>query len=193
MAHDNSLLTDKELIEVNKNFKMITPFIDHQVRSVGDKRVISYGLSSSGYDVRLGTNFAFFNQQGHNVVDPKNFEKDRVLHWVRETDQIIMPPHSYLLAETMEAFKIPDFITGVCVGKSTYARCGVIVNVTPLEPGWQGILTLEIANVLPNPVILYPTEGICQIQFQRHGSVGTSYNTRQGKYQDQTGLTPART
>jgi dCTP deaminase len=150
--------------------------------------VISYGVSSYGYDVRVGRHFKIFTNARCAVVDPKNFDPASFVDV--EADSCLIPPNSFALAETVEFLEIPRDVIGVCVGKSTYARCGIIVNVTPLEPEWRGRVTIEISNTTPLPAKIYAGEGIAQILFLRTDAVcRTSYADKKGKYQDQRGLT----
>jgi dCTP deaminase len=157
---------------------------------------VSYGVSSYGYDVRVGTKFKIFTNAtsgGVAVIDPKNFTDDLFVSVDTadtENDYIIIPPNSFVLCETVEVFKIPRDILAICVGKSTYARCGLIVNVTPLEPQWRGKITLEISNTTPLPAKVYANEGIAQLIFLKASQVcDVSYADKNGKYQDQEGLT----
>jgi dCTP deaminase len=169
--------------QIKKDIK-IEPFAD------GSRRpgVISYGVTSYGYDVRVGRNFKVFTNVYGAVVDPKNFSPAAFIDI--EADSCIIPPNSFALAETVEYFEIPRDVLGVCMGKSTYARCGIIVNVTPLEPEWRGKITIEISNTTPLPAKIYANEGIAQILFFRAEQVcKTSYADKKGKYQDQKGLT----
>jgi dCTP deaminase len=162
----------------------IEPFADAAVRP----GVISYGVSSYGYDVRVGPKFKIFTNVYGAVIDPKNFSPTAFVDI--EGDSCIIPPNSFALAETVEYFEIPRDILAVCLGKSTYARCGIIVNITPLEPEWRGKITIEISNTTPLPAKIYANEGIAQILFFRAESVcRTSYADKKGKYQDQKGLT----
>jgi dCTP deaminase len=150
--------------------------------------VISYGLSSYGYDVRVGRHFKVFTNAHCGIVDPKKFNPSAFVDI--EADDCLIPPNSFALAETVEYLEIPRDIIAICVGKSTYARCGIIVNVTPLEPEWRGKVTLEISNTTPLPAKIYANEGIAQILFLRSDVVcQTSYADKKGKYQDQKGLT----
>jgi dCTP deaminase len=150
--------------------------------------VISYGVSSYGYDVRVGRNFKVFTNARCAVVDPKHFDPASFVDV--EGDSCLIPPNSFALAETVEVLEIPRDIIAVCVGKSTYARCGIIVNVTPLEPEWRGKITIEISNTTPLPAKVYANEGIAQILFLRGEQVcKVSYGDKKGKYQDQKGLT----
>ncbi len=162
----------------------IEPFVSTQVKNGN----ISYGLSSYGYDIRVASEFKVFTNVHNVIVDPKNFD-DRSFVDVNETECII-PPNSFALARTEEYFRIPSDVLVVCVGKSTYARCGIIVNVTPLEPTWSGFLTLEISNTTPLPAKIYGGEGIAQLlSFQGDQEPSMAYEDRQGKYQDQVGVT----
>lgn len=162
----------------------IEPFAENASRA----GVISYGVTSYGYDVRVGRKFKVFTNARCAVVDPKNFDKASFVDI--EGDFCLIPPNSFALAETVEYLEIPREIVAVCVGKSTYARCGIIVNVTPLEPEWRGKVTIEISNTTPLPAKIYANEGIAQILFLRGDAVcQTSYADKKGKYQDQKGLT----
>jgi dCTP deaminase len=166
---------------------MIAPFEEKQQRA----GVISYGLSSYGYDARVADDFKIFTNVDNAIVDPKNFSDTSFV--TRKTDICIVPPNSFALAHTVEYFKIPRDMLVICLGKSTYARCGLIVNVTPLEPEWEGHVTLEISNTTPLPARVYANEGICQFLFLQADSLcETSYADRGGKYQGQTGVTLPR-
>lgn len=169
--------------QIQRDIK-IEPFAEESLRP----GVISYGLSSYGYDVRVGRRFKVFTNARCAVVDPKHFDPASFVDI--EGDCCLIPPNSFALAETVETFAIPRDILAICVGKSTYARCGIIVNVTPLEPEWRGKITIEISNTTPLPAKIYAGEGIAQILFLRADSVcRTSYADKKGKYQDQQGLT----
>jgi dCTP deaminase len=169
--------------QIQRDIK-IHPFAEGACRS----GVISYGLSSYGYDVRVGRRFKIFTNARCTVVDPKDFDPASFVDI--EDDYCLIPPNSFALAETIEYLEIPRDVIAICVGKSTYARCGIIVNVTPLEPEWRGRVTLEISNTTPLPAKIYAGEGIAQILFLRTGAhCQTSYADKQGKYQDQKGLT----
>jgi dCTP deaminase len=162
----------------------IEPFAESSLRP----GVVSFGLSSYGYDVRVGRHFKVFTNAHCAVVDPKNFDPSSFVDI--EGDYCLIPPNSFALAETVEYLEIPRDILSICVGKSTYARCGIIVNVTPLEPEWRGKITIEISNTTPLPAKIYAGEGIAQIVFLRCDAVcRTSYGDKRGKYQDQKGLT----
>ncbi len=168
---------------------MIDPFVDGQVRTREDgERVISYGLSSYGYDLRVSNEFKVFTNVFNTVVDPKNFDDRSFVHV--ETDVCIVPPNSFALARSVEYFRIPREVLTVCVGKSTYARCGIIVNVTPFEPEWEGHVTLEISNTTPLPARIYANEGLAQVVFfLAHELCSISYADRGGKYMKQQGIT----
>ena len=167
---------------------LIEPFEPNQVRKVNGERVISYGVSSYGYDVRCAPEFKVFTNINSAVVDPKNFDPESFVDVNR--DVCIIPPNSFALARTVEYLRIPRNILTICLGKSTYARCGIIVNVTPLEPEWQGHVTLEFSNTTPLPAKIYANEGVAQVIFlQSDESCEVSYLDRGGKYQNQTGVT----
>ncbi len=171
---------------------MIEPFVDGQVKQTeaGD-RVISYGLSSYGYDLRVSREFKVFTNIFNTVVDPKNFDPKSFVDI--ETDVCIVPPNSFALARSVEYFRIPREALTICVGKSTYARCGIIVNVTPFEPEWEGHVTLEISNTTPLPAKIYANEGLAQVVFFLADPVcETSYADRAGKYMGQRGITIPR-
>ena len=168
--------------------KMIEPFVEGQV----SKGVISYGLSAYGYDIRVSDEFKVFTNVFNSMVDPKNFDDNSFVEI--KADQCIIPPNSFALARTVEYFRIPRSTITLCVGKSTYARCGIIVNVTPFEPEWEGYVTLEISNTTPIPAKIYANEGIAQVLFFEGDEVcETSYKDRGGKYQGQTGVTLPKT
>lgn len=156
----------------------------------GARRVISYGLTSYGYDVRAAPEWRVFTPVGCGVIDPLAFDARCLVSM--EGPECIIPPNSYALTRTIEYLRLPRDVVATCIGKSTYARCGIIVNVTPLEPGWHGHITIEVSNGTPLPVKVYAHQGIAQIQFHRGEPCRTSYADRDGKYQGQTGITPAR-
>ncbi len=167
---------------------MITPFEPQQVRYQGNAKVISYGTSSYGYDVRCANEFKIFTNINSAIVDPKNFDRNSFVDLCAEV--CIIPPNSFVLAHTVEYFKIPRNVLTICVGKSTYARCGIIVNVTPLEPEWEGHVTLEFSNTTNLPAKIYANEGVAQMLFLESDEVcETSYADRGGKYQGQKGVT----
>ena len=179
--------SDKWIRRMSLEHAMIEPFEDGQRR----EGVISYGLSSYGYDIRVAPEFKVFTNVHHLVVDPKDFD-DRSFVDIHEQECII-PPNSFALARTVEYFRIPRDVLVVCVGKSTYARCGIIVNVTPLEPTWEGHLTLEISNTTPLPAKIYAGEGIAQLLFfEGDEEPETAYADRMGKYMKQQGVTLPR-
>lgn len=166
---------------------MITPFSDRQVR----KGVISYGVSSYGYDIRIADEFKIFTNINSTVVDPKKFDERSLIDF--KGDVCIIPPNSFALASSIEYFKIPRDILVICLGKSTYARCGIIVNITPLEPEWEGHVTVEISNTTPLPAKIYGNEGIAQLIFLQADEVcEISYKDKSGKYQSQKGITLPR-
>ncbi|PYV52909.1 MAG: dCTP deaminase [Acidobacteria bacterium] len=177
------LKSDRWIRQMAQENDMISPFSEKQVR----QSVISYGLSSYGYDLRVADEFKIFTNVNCTVVDPKNFD-ERSFVTVR-SECCIVPPSSFALARSVEYFKIPRDVLTICVGKSTYARCGIIVNVTPFEPEWEGFVTLEISNTTPLPAKIYANEGLCQIIFFQSDEVcETSYADRKGKYQSQKGI-----
>jgi dCTP deaminase len=167
---------------------MIEPFEPRQVRAINGEPVISYGLSSFGYDARLAWEF---KEPVGGVIDPKQPELATWRSWEQD-GRVVMPPHSFYLARTIEYFKIPDDVFGECLGKSTFARGAIIVNVTPLEPGWEGHVTLELSNTADVPSVVYVGEGICQFVFFRGERPAVSYGDRNGKYMKQVGVTLAR-
>ena len=167
---------------------MIEPFSATQVRKAEDgTSIISYGLSSYGYDLRVSNEFKVFTNVFNTVVDPKAFDEKSFVHM--ETDICIVPPNSFALARSVEYFRIPRDVLTVCLGKSTYARCGIIVNVTPFEPEWEGFVTLEISNTTPLPARIYANEGLCQVLFfESDEDCEVSYKDKKGKYQAQAGI-----
>ena len=179
-----SIKSDKWITRMCLEHKMIDPYEPKQVR----KGQISYGVSSYGYDIRVGNEYKIFTNVNNTLVDPKNFDNRNFV--TITADYCIIPPNSFALAKTVEHFKIPRNVLAVCVGKSTYARCGLIVNVTPLEPEWEGILTLEISNTTQLPAKVYSNEGIAQLLFLESDEMcETSYKDKAGKYMNQPGLT----
>ncbi|MBN3561672.1 MULTISPECIES: dCTP deaminase [Aliamphritea] len=172
--------------------QMIAPFEAGQVRRRDEEKLISYGTSSYGYDVRCADEFKIFTNINSSVVDPKNFDEGSFVDV--KSDVCIIPPNSFALARTVEYFKIPRDVLTICLGKSTYARCGIIVNVTPLEPEWEGHVTLEFSNTTPLPAKIYANEGVAQMLFLGADEIcETSYKDRDGKYQGQTGVVVPRT
>ena len=171
---------------------MIEPFEPYQIKHNGRDRLVSYGTSSYGYDVRCSREFRIFTNINSAIVDPKAFNPESFVNL--EADVCIIPPNSFALARTVEYFRIPRNVLTICLGKSTYARCGIIVNVTPLEPEWEGHVTLEFSNTTPLPAKIYANEGVAQVIFIGADEVcETSYKDRDGKYQGQTGVTLPKT
>lgn len=184
--------SDKWIREMVEEYNMIEPFSGVQVRQTElGESIISYGLSSYGYDLRVADEFKIFINAFNTVVDPKNFDEKSFVNV--KTDVCIVPPNSFALARSREYFRIPRDVLTICVGKSTYARCGIIVNVTPLEPEWEGYLTLEISNTTPLPAKIYANEGLAQLLFIGGKEVcEVSYADRAGKYMFQHGVTLPR-
>ena len=167
---------------------MIEPFSEGQVRTADGRKIVSYGTSSYGYDVRCAPEFKIFTNINSTIVDPKNFDPKNFVDFDGEV--CIIPPNSFALARTVEYFRIPRNVMVICLGKSTYARCGIIVNVTPLEPEWEGHVTLEFSNTTPLPARIYANEGVAQMLFfESDEACDTSYRDRGGKYQGQKGVT----
>lgn len=182
-----SIKPDHWIARMAREHGMIEPFEEGQVR----KDAVSYGLSSYGYDMRVATEFKIFTNVHNAIVDPKHFDERSFHH--HEGDDCIIPPNSFALARSVEYFRIPRNVLTLCVGKSTYARCGIITNVTPFEPEWEGFVTLEISNTTPLPARVYANEGIAQVVFFEADEPCTvSYADRKGKYQAQVGVTPPR-
>jgi len=179
-----TIKSDRWIRRMAREHKMIEPFVDSQVRG----SAISYGVSSYGYDIRVADEFKVFTNINNTVIDPKNFDPRSFVDV--KTDVCIVPPNSFALARTIEYFRIPRDVLTVCLGKSTYARCGIIVNVTPFEPEWEGTVTLEISNTTPLPAKIYANEGIAQVVFfQSDEPCEQSYADKKGKYQAQRGVT----
>jgi dCTP deaminase len=179
-----AIKSDRWIREMSRNHGMIEPFVDSQV-SAG---IVSYGLSSYGYDIRVADEFKIFTNINNTVIDPKSFDPRSFVDI--KADVCIVPPNSFALARTIEYFRIPRDVLTVCLGKSTYARCGIIVNVTPFEPEWEGFVTLEISNTTPLPAKIYANEGIAQVLFFQSDEVcERSYADKKGKYLKQTGVT----
>lgn len=171
---------------------MIEPFAADQVREVNGQRVVSYGTSSYGYDIRCAPDFKIFTNINSAIVDPKAFDDTSFVDFTG--DVCIIPPNSFALARTVEYFRIPRNVLTICLGKSTYARCGIIVNVTPFEPEWEGYVTLEFSNTTPLPAKIYANEGVAQVVFFEGDEIcETSYKDRGGKYQGQQGVTLPKT
>ena len=179
-----SIMPDSWIKKMSKENDMIQPFADEQKKD----GVISFGVSSYGYDARVSDEFKVFTNVNNALVDPKNFSEDSFIE--RKADSCIIPPNSFVLARTVEYFKIPRDVLVICLGKSTYARCGIIVNVTPLEPEWEGHVPLEFSNTTPLPARVYANEGACQFLFLK-GDIACdiSYLERSGKYMGQRGVT----
>ncbi len=184
-----SIKSDRWIRRMAREHGMIEPFTDQQVRSGG----ISYGVSSYGYDMRVADEFRIFTNVLSAIVDPKHFDDKSFVEW--KGDVCVVPPNSFALARSVEYFRIPRNVLTICVGKSTYARCGIITNVTPFEPEWEGHVTLEISNTTPLPARIYANEGICQVLFFEADDddiCETSYADKKGKYQKQIGVTLPR-
>ncbi len=178
------ILVDREIREYAQQYRMIEPFVEAQ-KSAG---LISYGLSSMGYDLRVADEFKIFTNLNNTVVDPKAFDPKSFVDF--QGPACIIPPNSFALARSLEYLRIPRSILGICIGKSSYARCGIVVNITPLEPEWEGHLTIEISNTTPLPAKIYSREGIAQLIFLESASgCEVSYGDRKGKYQAQQGIT----
>jgi dCTP deaminase len=190
-----SIKSDRWIRRMAQEKQMIEPFVEQQVRSVDSRgrRAISYGVSSYGYDMRVAPEFKIFTNVLSAVVDPKEFDSRSFVEF--EGDTCIVPRNSFALARSVEYFRIPRNVLTICVGKSTYARCGIITNVTPFEPEWEGHVTLEISNTTPLPARIYANEGICQVLFFEADDddiCETSYRDKNGKYQGQQGVTLPR-
>ncbi|MBI2316121.1 MAG: dCTP deaminase [Betaproteobacteria bacterium] len=186
-----TIKSDKWIRRMAQEFRMIEPFESGQVSRANDQRVVSYGTSSYGYDMRCSNEFKIFTNINSTIVDPKNFDDRSFVDF--SGDVCIIPPNAFARARTVEYFRIPRNVLVVCLGKSTYARCGIIVNVTPLEPEWEGHVTLEFSNTTPLPAKIYANEGVAQVLFFEADDVcESSYKDRGGKYQGQRGVTPPR-
>lgn len=187
-----SIKSDNWIRRMAESEGMIEPFEAGQVRENAGERIISYGTSSYGYDVRCADEFKIFTNVHSATVDPKNFDTSSFVDI--QSDYCVIPPNSFALARTVEYFRIPRSVLTICLGKSTYARCGIIVNVTPLEPEWEGHVTLEFSNTTSLPAKIYANEGVAQMLFFESDEVcETSYKDRGGKYQGQTGVTLPKT
>ena len=199
------ILCDRQIKHLAFLHGMISPFVDRLVTKREGKRsrrtgqlvgqpIISYGLGSYGYDIRASTEFKVFSNLKSTLVDPKRFNEDAFVSVIcEEGDPLIIPPNSFALSSSFEYIKVPRDVLVISIGKSTYARCGINTNVTPLEPEWEGNITIEIANGTPLPVAVYPLEGICQLIFHRVAEeCEISYADRSGKYQGQSGVVPAK-
>ena len=183
--------SDRWIRRMAAEYKMIEPFEPGQVKEVDGRKVVSYGTSSYGYDVRCADEFKLFTNVYSAIVDPKKFDDKSFVDM--KGDYVIIPPNSFALARTVEYFRIPRNVMTICLGKSTYARCGIIVNVTPFEPEWEGYVTLEFSNTTPMPAKIYANEGVAQVIFFEADEVcEVSYKDRGGKYQGQQGVTPPK-
>jgi len=183
--------SDRWIRKMAKEHGLIEPFVDRQIRRIEGRGVISYGLSSYGYDVRCADEFKIFTNVHSAIVDPKNFDEKSFVDF--KGDVCVIPPNSFALARTIEYFRIPRNVITICLGKSTYARCGIIVNVTPLEPEWEGHVTLEFSNTTPLPAKIYAGEGVAQVVFlEADEECEVSYKDRGGKYQGQRGVVVPR-
>lgn len=189
------VLSDSEICSYVARFNMIEPFGP----PVSGSGLISYGLTSAGFDIRLDKTILFYKNTYGHPIDPKRFKDEEYKSQMydkrvfKEHDQVIIPAHGYILGQSMEYFRMPRTLKGICLGKSTYCRCGILINVSPLEPSWQGHLTIEISNSSPCPAIIYIGEGIAQLEFHEIvGKVMTSYADKGGKYQNQMDVTPPR-
>ncbi len=179
-----AIKSDKWIREMSLDNNMISPFEDKQI----SKEKISYGLSSYGYDIRVTDEYKIFTNVNNSIIDPKKFDENSFVNF--KGDVCIVPANSFALARSVEYFKIPRNVLTICLGKSTYARCGIIVNVTPFEPEWEGHVTLEISNTTPLPAKIYSNEGLCQVLFfESDEECEVSYKDKKGKYQNQTGIT----
>jgi len=190
-----SIKSDRWIRRMAQEHGMIEPFEPGQVRYVNEQKIVSYGTSSYGYDIRCADEFKVFTNLNSTIVDPKNFDEDSFVD-VSGKGYCIIPPNSFALARTVEYFRIPRNTLTVCLGKSTYARCGIIVNVTPFEPEWEGYVTLEFSNTTPLPAKIYANEGVAQVLFFEADAddiCETSYRDRGGKYQGQIGVTLPKT
>jgi dCTP deaminase len=186
-----SIQPDNWIRKMAKEHGMIEPFVDNQVRKAEKEgvKLVSYGLSSYGYDLRVADEFKVFTNVLNSIVDPKNFDENSFVN-IKTKNYCVVPPNSFALARSIEYFRIPRDVLTVCLGKSTYARCGVIVNVTPFEPEWEGHVTLEISNTTPLPAKIYANEGLAQvIFFKSDDRCDVSYADRKGKYMRQKGIT----
>ena len=183
-----SIKSDRWIRQMAETRGIIEPFEPGQVRATEDGSVISWGTSSYGYDIRCSNEFKIFTNINSAVVDPKNFDANSFVDFTG--DVCIIPPNSFALASTVEYFRIPRNVLTICLGKSTYARCGIIVNVTPFEPEWEGYATLEFSNTSPLPAKIYANEGVAQVLFfESNEPCESSYKDRGGKYQGQVGVT----
>jgi dCTP deaminase len=186
-----TIKADRWIRRMALEHRMIEPFEPDQVKALEGRKIVSYGTSSYGYDIRCSTEFKIFTNVNSTIIDPKHFDEKSFVDYKGEV--CIIPPNSFALARTVEYFRIPRNVLTICLGKSTYARCGIIVNVTPLEPEWEGHVTLEFSNTTPLPARIYANEGVAQVIFLESDEVcETSYRDRGGKYQGQKGVTLPR-
>lgn len=187
-----SIQPDSSIEEMVKKYQLIEPFVPGQVREDSEgRKLVSYGLSSYGYDIRVADEFKVFTNVYNTIVNPKDFASDAFVDI--KAPECIIPPNSFALARSVEYFRIPRDIFTICLGKSTYARCGIIVNVTPFEPEWEGYVTLEISNTTPLPAKIYANEGIAQVVFFKSDvACDISYKDRKGKYMKQHGIVVPR-
>jgi dCTP deaminase len=180
-----TIKNDRWIRRMSVEHQMIQPFVDYKDK---EKNVISYGVSSYGYDLRVADEYKVFTNVNNSIVDPKHFAEDSFVDF--RGDICIIPPNSFALARSVETFKIPRDVLALCIGKSSYARCGIICNITPLEPEWEGTLTLEISNTTPLPAKIYSNEGLAQVLFyESDEACEVAYADRAGKYMHQTGIT----
>lgn len=183
-----SIKSDQWIRQVAIEKQMIEPFEPNQVREISGEKIISFGTSSYGYDIRCADEFKIFTNINSTIVDPKDFNPKNFVEI--HSDSCIIPPNSFALARTIEYFRIPRNVLTICLGKSTYARCGIIVNVTPFEPEWEGFVTLEFSNTTPLPAKIYANEGVAQVLFfESDEECSVSYKDRNGKYMGQVGVT----
>ena len=183
-----TIKSDQWIRRMVKKHRMIEPFEPRQIREAAGQKIVSYGTSSYGYDIRCSNEFKLFTNINTTIVDPKSFDPNSFVEV--NNSYCLIPPNSFALARTVEYFRIPRNVLVICLGKSTYARCGIIVNVTPLEPEWEGHVTLEFSNTTPLPAKIYANEGVAQVIFFESDEVcETSYKDRGGKYQGQQGVT----
>lgn len=190
-----SIKSDRWIRSMCQQHGMIEPFVPNQVKMAQGERIVSYGTSSYGYDIRCADEFKVFTNLNSTIVDPKQFDENSFVN-VSGKGYCIIPPNSFALARTVEYFRIPRNVLTICLGKSTYARCGIIVNVTPFEPEWEGYVTLEFSNTTPLPAKIYANEGVAQVLFLEADAddiCETSYRDRGGKYQGQVGVTLPKT
>lgn len=187
------MLIDKDIYNLAVHHGMINGFVSEQVKDFDGRKIVSYGLSSCGYDARLAPSFLVASGAGDVVIDPLDKSWHSSLVEVSNVDSVLVPANGFVLAHTVERFKMPADVAATCVGKSTYARCGLIVNVTPIEPGWGGQVTLELSNTTPHPIRVHAWQGICQFLFHKlNERPAVTYGDRGGKYQNQSGITLAK-